>query len=99
MCTHVISVLDLIVGTKFKFATISGKTLEVTVQPFTQPNTQIKIKGHGMPISSPQSPQTNSGQFGDQLILLKPVIPSTIETEIMEIIKKYKEINDLKSTK
>jgi DnaJ-class molecular chaperone len=46
---HSISVLDLIVGTKFKFVTIDQRTLEVKVAPKTQPYTQLKIPKAGMP--------------------------------------------------
>ena len=89
--------LDLIVGTRFKFTTISGKVMKVTVAPGTQPNTQIKLSGQGMPISDPRGPNVISGQFGDQLILLKGIIPATIEQGIINEIVKYKDIQDLKN--
>jgi curved DNA-binding protein len=76
---HSISVLDLIVGTKFEFMTISNKIVEVNVPPKTQPYMQLKLTGQGMPIG-------NSGQYGDQLILLKPFIPDNIDTEIVDAI-------------
>ena len=76
-----------------------NKTLEVTVKPLTQPNTQIKLSGQGMPISDPRGPSQHTGRFGDQIILLKPIIPAIIESEIVDVIKKYKEIRDLKGTK
>ena len=88
---HNISVLDLIVGHKFKFTTISGSTLEVKVKEGTPPNTQIKLPGYGMP--------TIQGSYGDQFILLNPILPVTIESEIVDAIKKYKEIQNLKHTK
>lgn len=88
---HNISVLDLIVGHKFKFTTISGSTLEVKVKERTPPNTQIKLPGYGMP--------TMHGSYGDQFILLNPILPVTIESEIVDSIKKYKEIQNLKDTK
>ena len=91
-CVHPISVLDLIVGTTFNFKTISDKTLRVTVQPGTQPDQQIKLAGQGMPTAG-------SGRYGDQIILLKPIIPAIIETEIVSAIQKYKDIQDLKSNK
>ena len=91
-CVHPISVLDLIVGTHFEFHTISDKKLRVTVQPQTQPDSQIKLTGHGMPIPG-------SGIYGNQIILLKPIIPAIIETEIVNVIKKYKDIQDLISNK
>lgn len=82
-CTHHISVLDLIVGTKFEFTTLSGKTLEVSVPAQTQPHMQLKVAGQGMPIQ-------NSNVYGDQIILLKPVIPANINDEIIQAILRSK---------
>jgi len=79
VCTHSISVLDLIVGTSFEFTTISNKTLNVNIKPKTQPFQQLKLSGHGMPI-------INSGMYGDQLILLKPYIPDNIDQSIIDSI-------------
>lgn len=76
-----ISVLDLIVGTKIQFKTISDRTLEVTVRPNTQPYMQLKIPGEGMP--------NNSGGFGDQILLLKPFIPDNIHSDIIDSIKRH----------
>lgn len=78
-CNHQISVLDLIVGTNFEFTTISGKTLEVTVPPKTQPHMHLKLNGQGLPIHG-----TNA--YGDQIILLKPFIPDIIDTRITDSI-------------
>lgn len=75
-----VSVLDLITGTKIQFTTISDKTLEVTIRPQTQPWMQLKISGEGMP--------TNNGDFGDQILLIKPFIPDSIDTDIIESIKR-----------
>ena len=73
-----ISVLDLIVGTTFKFITLSGKTLDVTVKPKTQPNSMLRVGGEGLP---------RQNGFGDQMILLKPFIPDTIDQSIVDSIK------------
>lgn len=79
VCNHPISVLDLIVGTRFEFTTMSGKTLEVAVSPKTQPYLQLKVPGHGMPIYG-------NNNYGDQIILLKPYMPSIIDQEITDSI-------------
>ena len=84
LCNHQISVLDLIVGTTFEFTTLSGKTLEVTVKPKTQPYMQLKLAGHGMPIY-------NTSQYGDQIILFKPFIPDIIDEQIVNSIAAYKQ--------
>jgi DnaJ-class molecular chaperone len=76
---HSISVLDLIVGTTFDFITISGKKLEVTVQPKTQPYMHLKLSNQGLPIQG-------TNQYGDQIILLKPFIPDTIDSRITDSI-------------
>ena len=74
-----ISVLDLITGTKIEFTTLSGKKLEVSIKPFTQPTDHIRIQGHGMPIR-------DSGFYGDQLLLLKPYVPDNISQDIIDSI-------------
>lgn len=79
LSNHPISVLDLIAGTEFYFNTISGKNLLVKIKPKTQPYMQIRLQGYGMPIM-------NSGNYGDQLILLKPFIPDNISDDIIDSI-------------
>ena len=74
-----ISVLDLIVGSTFEFTTLSGKTLEVSVPPKTQPFMSMKLAGYGLPIMS-------TTHYGDQIILLKPFIPDTIDERITNSI-------------
>ena len=78
-----ISVLDLIIGTKVQFQPINGKMIDVTIPPKTQPNDQIRLAGLGMPI-------TNTGQYGDQILLLKPFIPDNISIDIVDSIKRNK---------
>ena len=97
ICQHNISVLDLVVGTTFNFTTISSKILKVTVKPGTNPGTQIKLAGQGMPIADRRGPNFSSGNFGDQIILLNGIIPDTIEQGIIDAIAKYKDIQDLKN--
>lgn len=82
-CNHPISVLDLIVGTSFEFITISGRKFEVSVKPKTQPYMQLKVAGQGMPI-------LGTGAYGDQIILLKPLIPDIIHEDITESILRSK---------
>jgi DnaJ-class molecular chaperone len=82
-CNYTVSVLDLIVGTEIEFTTISGKSLMVKIPPKTQPHMHLKIAGEGMPIHSTQ-------QFGDQIILIKPIIPDIIDSEITDSIMRHK---------
>jgi len=80
---HTVSVFDLIVGGTFEFKTISGKTLEVNIQSKTQPHMHLKIPNQGMP-------KMNSGQYGDQFIVLKTFIPDRIDDEVIQSILSYK---------
>jgi len=80
-----ISVLDLIVGNKFDFRTISGKTFPVEVKPMTQPYNQLKIIGQGMPVP-------NSNFYGDQIILIKPFIPDNIDKSVIESILRSRQL-------
>jgi DnaJ-class molecular chaperone len=83
VCTHPISVLDLITGTTFEFTTISGKTFEVSIKSKTQPYVQLKIAGQGMPVYG-------TNQYGDQIILLKPFVPDIIDEQIVTSILQSK---------
>ena len=83
ICNHPISVLDLIIVTSFEFVTLSGKTLEVTVKPKTQPYIQLKLAGQGMPIH-------NTTRYGDQIILLKSFMPDIIDEQIINSINQQK---------
>ena len=85
-CNHSISVLDLIVGGKFEFTTISGAVVEVQVKPKTQPHMQLKLAGHGMPI-------IRTADHGDQIILLRPFIPDNIDDDIIQSIVRSKSLN------
>lgn len=84
VCNHMVDVLDLIVGGSFEFTTISGKTLEVTIKPKTQPFMHLKIAGQGMPVFGAPS------SYGDQIILLKPFISDKIEQSVIDSIVQFK---------
>lgn len=75
-----ISVLELIIGAKKEFQTISGKKLEVVIKECTQPWMQLRVPGEGFP--------KQHGGFGDQILLLKPFIPDNIDTDVLESIKR-----------
>lgn len=82
-CNQSISVLDLIVGTSIDFVTLSGKTLQITIKPQTQPHANIKLNGYGMPVP-------NTSLYGDQYLLIKPYIPDNISSEIIDSILRNK---------
>lgn len=77
-----VSVLDLIAGGSFKFTTLSGKELDVTVKPSTQPGSQLRIQSEGLSVGPDK---------GDQYILIKAVVPATIDASIIDAINKFKQ--------
>lgn len=81
-CNIPVSVLDLIVGTKIQFTAITGKTVEATIPPNTQPTQHIRLQGLGMPVN--RMPDV----YGDQILLIKPYIPDNIHSDIIESIKR-----------
>jgi hypothetical protein len=68
---------------QYNSTTLAGKTLLVKIPPRTQPHMHLKIAGEGMPI-------VNSNLFGDQIILIKPVLPDIIDSEITDSIMRSK---------
>lgn len=83
ICNQPVSVLELITGTTFQFTTISNKVVEVTIPPKTQPHMHLKLGGEGLPIM-------NTNNYGDQIILLKPFIPDTIDERVIQAINQTK---------
>jgi DnaJ-class molecular chaperone len=79
--TEEVSILDLIVGTVLKITTLGGKELEVTVPPKTNPGAMMRVSGQGLPYQ---------GGFGDQMIVLKPVMPAIIDSRIIDSINQSK---------
>lgn len=82
---HLVSVLELIAGSKFKFTTIDQRTLEVKIPAKTQPNTHLRIPKAGMP--------DKNGGFGDQIILFNPYVPDNINEELIKAISEFNEAN------
>lgn len=76
-----VNIFDLIVGSSLVFETISGKKLEVTIPPKTQPGHKLRLAGEGMP---------HGPGYGDQYILLKPFIPDTIDKRITDSILQFR---------
>jgi curved DNA-binding protein len=82
-----ISVLDLIAGTMLEFKTINDKLVQVVVPEKTQPYMQLKIQGYGFP-------RTNGNGYGDQILLIKPFIPDSIDNNLMSTIRENQQINN-----
>lgn len=73
-----VNIFDLILGTTIKFTTLLGRELEITIPSKFRPSGQLRLAGHGM---------TVNGQTGSQFILINAVMPDTISTELIEMIR------------
>ena len=74
-----ISVFDLILGTDIEFTTIHNQTLSVKIPPRSKPMSNLRIPNHGLEVSNAK---------GDQYLLLSPVIPDTISTDLLTALEK-----------
>jgi len=82
-----ISVIDAIIGSKIEVDTPHG-ILKVNVEPGTQPGSNIKLSGKGIP--------DISYGLGDLYIVLSIKIPNRIELDEKFILEKLKESNNFK---
>lgn len=74
-----ISMFDLILGTDIEFTTIQNQTLAVTIPPRSKPGSNLRIPNHGLEASNAR---------GDQYLLLSPVIPDIISTDLLTALEK-----------
>ena len=74
---------SMILGSDITVRTLTGSALTTSMPPHTQPKTLIRLRGHGL--------RDRSGNTGDLMIRVVPVIPKTIRPELLEAIEKYRE--------
>lgn len=82
--TH-INIWDLILGAQLDVVSITGDTLSITVPPKTQPNTMLRVRGHGLPRKN--QPQSRT----DMMVKLIAKIPDNIPNELLEQIKQLRD--------
>lgn len=77
-----ISFIQAILGDEIKIPTIDGE-ITLKIPPGTQPNTNFRIKGKGMPI-------LNSRERGSLHVLVEVEIPTKLTREQEELLRKFK---------
>lgn len=75
-----VSIWDLILGTEKHIPTITGGAVLLKVPERTQPNTKLKVRGHGLPNKS-----TNNR--GDLVVTLQARLPESISNDLIEVLK------------
>lgn len=88
-CIIHVPVIGAIVGTEIDVQTIDGKTLKTKVPALVEDGTEIKFKGHGMPIYG----TTNRG---DMIGVISHKMPTTITDEEKEILNGLKNRENFK---
>jgi curved DNA-binding protein len=75
-----INLWQLITGTTVRIADLRGGELEVTIPPKTNPGSQLRLRGRGMP-------DRHRGGQGDIVVRIEAVMPATISPELMRMIE------------
>ena len=75
-----------ILGGETKIKTPDGGSKDLLIAPGTAPNTETVIRGNGMP-------HFNRSGYGDLIIELEVEIPSRLNKEQEELIRKFKELD------
>lgn len=76
----VVTVWDLLLGTSCEVTDLYGTTVSVRVPANTQPDTILRVRGHGLR-------NKHSNRQGDLLLRLKARLPSTVSKELRDRIE------------
>ncbi len=74
-----VSVWKLIAGGDVPMLDIRGNRIEISIPPNTQPGSQLRARGRGLP--------DRNGQLGDMLIRVQARLPSRISPELIAAIQ------------
>jgi curved DNA-binding protein len=77
---HTIKLTEALLGTTITISTFEG-IRKVKVPPGTQPNTKIRLKGHGIP-------KIGSKTKGNLYVSIQVTLPQTLSSEQKELVKK-----------
>lgn len=83
--TREIRLSEAIMGTEIEVPTIDGRTLKTRIPPGTQPNTKLRLKGHGMP-------RMNGNGSGDCYVQIAVSIPRELNRKQEEAVRNLSEI-------
>jgi DnaJ-class molecular chaperone len=77
---HTLPIWDLIIGGDTIVETIYGTKINMVIPEQTQPDTQFRIRGHGIKHRHYQ---------GDMIVVIKAIIPK-VPSDLLEHIKEVK---------
>jgi molecular chaperone DnaJ len=86
-CTVSVPMVDAALGTTVTVDAIIDGPTEITIAPGTQPGTVTSLRGHGMP-------HLRSGVRGNLHIHVEVVVPTRLDPQDTELLRKLKEQRD-----
>jgi molecular chaperone DnaJ len=78
-----LSIAQAALGTKLQVPTVEGDEAEVEIKPGTQPGTEIRLKGRGVPHLRRQSTR------GDLHVIANVVVPSKLTKKQRDLLEEY----------
>lgn len=76
-----VSIAQAALGTRLKVPVVEGEPIDVEVRPGTQPGTEIRLRGKGVPHLRRQ------GQRGDLHVLVNVVVPTKLSKQQRELLE------------
>lgn len=87
-----ISIADAVLGTETEIPVLGGSNVKLTIDPGTQPGTQMKMKGKGIR-------HLEGHGRGDQIIRVNVFIPSKVTGKEKDMLKELAESDNFKPRK
>jgi len=78
-----LSIAQAALGTKLRVPTVDGEDAEVEIKPGTQPGTEIRLRGRGVPHLRRQSAR------GDLHVIANVVVPTKLSKHQRELLEAY----------
>ena len=78
-----LSIVQAALGTRLQVPVVDGEDAEVEIKPGTQPGTEIRLRGRGVPHLRRQSAR------GDLHVIANVVVPSKLSKKQRELLEAY----------
>ena len=79
---HDMSIWDLILGTETVITDLVGHQITLAIAPRTQPGTQLRVRGHGLPRAQ--------GAPGDLIVAIRAHVPTHIPEHLLQLIDQHR---------
>jgi len=79
---HSMNIWDLILGTETVITDLAGHQITLAIAPRTQPGTQLRVRGHGLPRAQ--------GAPGDLIVAIRAHVPTHIPEDLLQLIDHHR---------